>query len=106
MIGSTQWLVRPGDVIHVEEIMAKRWEKSGLAKIVGKPEKPKAEKPAELKPETKTVEETELTVAELRDIARDNGLPMWGTKAEITERLKEAGLMPDPEENLLEPELS
>jgi len=104
MKGTTSWLIRPGDEVSVEEKLAKRWEKSGLAKIVGKPIKTKAEKPAEPKTEAKLVEETELTVAELRDIARDNGLPMWGTKAEITERLKEADLL--PEASLLDPELS
>jgi len=101
MKGSTQWLLRPGDVVSMDKIMARRWEKAGLAVIVSKGE---AAKPKKTKPAKPDNAESEATVAQLREIAKANNLPVWGTKAELTERLKEAQI--PTEVNLLEPELS
>ena len=92
MKGSTQWLVRPNDEIHVEEKLARRWERSGLAEIMQDFEE--------------VVAEPEITLAQLRDIASANDLAIRGTKADLIQRITNAGIpleMPEmPEDDLPE----
>jgi len=102
MRGTTYWLVRPGDEITVEERMAKRWQRSNLADII---EIEDTEQPEEQKVEQKD-EGSEATLEQLRRIAQRNDIPIRGSKAEIAERLSNAGIVIETELNLLESELS
>ena len=73
MRGTTVWTVRRGDVISINENMARRWARSGLAEIIGEPKK----------------DDTEHTVVELRDICRNYKITERGTKAEMAARIAE-----------------
>lgn len=94
MKGSTNWLVRPGDEISVEEKLGYRWIRSGLAELA---------EPAE---KMETLPEIDISLEQLRDLARLHDLPIRGTKAELAQRLTEAGVVINPVEEPVEPELT
>ena len=90
MTGTTVWTVRPGDIINVDANMARRWERGGLAKAIGKGKK--RTKPPVEPVKVNKPEEVELSLAELKDICRQNDLPTHGNKTDIAARIIDSGL--------------
>lgn len=86
-----------GEVIDVDSVTGERWQKRGLAEMVEKPEPPKVVKPEKVEPEPfeEVIEDDgpeleEMTVNELRELARAENVPgLWSmSKAELVNALR------------------
>ena len=95
--------LKPGETIETDDpYVIKALLKHGAEEFgKKKEEKPKEEKPPEPKEKkppkkkheelpTPKIEYEKLTVVELREIAKEKGLKVRGSKAQIIERLKDA----------------